>query len=71
MSYEILQASFLLAAARDMCVNPLNDGFSLGVVWKSDHDFFAVAIALSSSACAFLACRFGFIAFHTSDSVDS
>jgi hypothetical protein len=71
MSYEILQASFLLAATRDMCMNPLNDCFGLCVVWKGDHDFFAVAIALSSGARTFLACGFGFIAFHTPDSVDS
>jgi hypothetical protein len=71
MSYEILQASLLLAAARDMCVNPLNDCFGLCVVWKGDYDFFAVSIALSSGACTFLTSRFGFIAFHTPDSVDS
>jgi hypothetical protein len=50
---------------------PLDDCFSLSVVWKSDHDFFAVAIALSSSAGTFLTCGFGFIAFHTADSVDA
>jgi hypothetical protein len=50
---------------------PLNDSFSLCVVWEGDYDFLAITVALSSGARTFLARRFGLIAFHASDSVEA